>query len=311
MSAVSNDFVKSSIYSEFLAPNQPINYKTMVYRFHIWKFMELACTRFKWTGLPDSIDKRFLELTLNLRGLSVFFNSKSYGYLALRASPVGVNNLLDQPTKFVAYGSRGNQFATLSFKDCVPIWGSILRTPDYDIMNYYSSMIAEIMTSIKVSVINSRNPAILVGDENFRTSLENIYRQVEEGQPMIGVYEGLGEQLKDRVTALDMKIDANIFDRLHILRNDMMHDCLTFMGIDNANEDKKERLVDNEVNSNNSQIEHYRQIALMPRLEATERINNMFGLNVGVEWNESNILETVNPEFTGETLNDIDSLERV
>ena len=60
---------------------------------------------------------------------------------------------------------------------------------------------------------------------------------------------------------------------------------MTFLGINNANQDKKERLVVAEVSANDSEIMMARKIALDSRQLACEQINKKYGLNVSVEWN--------------------------
>ena len=44
---------------------------------------ELATTMFEWKNLPDTIDERFMELTLFSRGSAVFFKDEVMGFLCL------------------------------------------------------------------------------------------------------------------------------------------------------------------------------------------------------------------------------------
>ena len=60
---------------------------------------------------------------------------------------------------------------------------------------------------------------------------------------------------------------------------------MTYLGINNSNQEKRERLVEDEVSANNDQVNAFRNIALNARKQACEEINKMFGLNVDVEWN--------------------------
>ena len=59
---------------------------------------------------------------------------------------------------------------------------------------------------------------------------------------------------------------------------------MTFLGVGNAKQDKKERLVADEVNANNEQIETSRYSMLQARQDACKQINEMFGLNVSVDF---------------------------
>lgn len=59
---------------------------------------------------------------------------------------------------------------------------------------------------------------------------------------------------------------------------------MTFLGIENANMDKKERLVSDEVNANNQQVIASRNIWLSERKKSIEELNKKFGLNASVEF---------------------------
>ena len=63
---------------------------------------------------------------------------------------------------------------------------------------------------------------------------------------------------------------------------------MTLLGIDNANQDKKERVQSAEVNANNTQIIASRNIWLSERQKAVEKFNEKFGQNVKVSFRAYN-----------------------
>lgn len=65
-----------------------------------------------------------------------------------------------------------------------------------------------------------------------------------------------------------------------------MNDCMTMLGINNANQDKTERLVSGEADARSEQVGANRAIALNERERACEKINKMFGTSISVRWNE-------------------------
>ena len=56
------------------------------------------------------------------------------------------------------------------------------------------------------------------------------------------------------------------------------------LGINHANQDKKERLVSSEVGANDEQVDAMKNVALNSRQRAAKQINDMFGLSVSVDY---------------------------
>ena len=51
------------------------------YTQYIDRLTSLAISMFEWKGLPDSVDPRYLEMTLFLNGSAVYFNDDEIGNL--------------------------------------------------------------------------------------------------------------------------------------------------------------------------------------------------------------------------------------
>ena len=288
-SANPNDYVQNSIYKPF-AGNVALDTKAQLSNLYMRKITELAMNRFKWEGLPENIDPRFIEYTLYMNALAIFFKHPDYGqFMVWRGSMHGWVDYQDNPVQYLAVGNLMDQSRTLDADKCVPIWSNYMRMPDWDITQYYSGLLSEFEMSIKQTVINSRHPVVLMTDSAGRTrlSLENIYREMNEGQMVIGTYDGgLEKTISESITAVDLGIKTTDIGELQIGKTRAFNECMTFFGIDNANQDKKERLVADEVDANNSQIIQFRNTALNARERACDLINEMFGLTISVEWNE-------------------------
>lgn len=68
------------------------------------------------------------------------------------------------------------------------------------------------------------------------------------------------------------------------MKQAILRECMTLLGIENANMDKKERLVSDEVNANNQQVIASRNIWFSERKKAIEELNKKFNLNASVEF---------------------------
>lgn len=261
-------------------------------------FTEIAMARFKWKGLPESINVRFLEHTLFYRALSVFYFDKDYDkHFALKGAASGPVNMYDEPTAFRVFGNSliNKELRAMTTQDkdgggrknpqCVPIWANRLRMPDHDIALIYATKMAEIERTIEINVMAMRHPFIVAVDDTDKLTLQNALRQVVEGQPVIFGTQAMADSLDNKARLLDMKIDKDLAPNLQLVKAKQWNDCMTFLGINNANQDKRERLVTSEVSANNSQVLMARNSALDARRFACEQINSLYDLNVSVDWN--------------------------
>ena len=122
-------------------------------------------------------------------------------------------------------------------------------------------------------------PVIVKCSDKQKLSLKQAIKQKQDNEPVI--YADKGMETNEMST---LKTDAPIvFDKLQIQKTNVMNECLTFLGINNANTDKRERLVTNEVEANNEMIQINADVMLEVRKHACEEINKMFGLNISVE----------------------------
>jgi hypothetical protein len=67
-------------------------------------------------------------------------------------------------------------------------------------------------------------------------------------------------------------------------KHNLWNEVMTYLGIGNAKQDKKERLVADEVAANDEQIESSREVMLKARQLACDKINNMFNLSISVDY---------------------------
>jgi len=274
---VRGDHVGQTVYNQHLrgasafAQNGTSTRLGILQRMHVRTLTELSVNRFDWC-MPKTVNKRFLNLTLFASGLSVFVNDKEYGFLALKAASVGALNMYDEPVSFTTMGN-GYNGSELSLDECVPIWSNYMRIPDHDIIAIYASKLADIDMSIEINVHNARRGKVVVSTDNTKLSAANIVRQIDEGLATLNVNTSIG----DMITALDLGIDTVSILNLSIQRARWMNEVMDLLGIDNSNQDKKERLVSAEVDANNDQTNARKNIALGALQEACEKINDMFG----------------------------------
>lgn len=250
---------------------------------------ELCSNRFRWIGLPAEVDKRFLELQLFRSAFGLFFKDKLTGkYFAVRASRTGQVNMYDNPSEFttVAINFPNRTLSAMSETDDsgvgVPIWANYLRVPDIDIVLTYAWRLAMLDRTLEINSTNARQSKVLAGPKRMQLTHSNIGREIDSGNNMIEV-GGPAADL-EFLKALDLAIDSNLIAAISTLRAKTWNECMGLLGIDNSNDEKKERLVEAEVSANDDQSALMRYVNLSARQEACARINEVYGLNVWVDY---------------------------
>ena len=254
------------------------------------RLMELAINSFQWINLPDTIDPRFLELVLFEQGQAIFFKDEVIGYLALMCTATAPFDVYNVPMRRRAYSSNNGYQKDLTIQDSVIIYNNYLRTNGFLELTQYARRLCEIQRTIDVNVVAQKTPLLLQCSENQRLTLKNVYMQYSGNQPAIFGEKNL---MPDSVKVLNTQAPY-VADKLQILKRQVWNEALTFLGIENANTEKKERLVSDEVNSNLGSVYAQRMARLNARKDACEKINRMFGLNIDVRYNstfESTITE--------------------
>jgi len=298
------DRVMDEIYTPFLngnsrANNPANNNQTALEAMYRRVLSELCMNRFEWAGFPKEIDARFLELTLTYHALAVFYqDADSDLYVTARGAGAGHTNFMDHPVSFTVIGPGAGAGKAASLRavpgrdgegeqlpaECVPIWANYLRCPDLDIINLYAYKLAKFDRSIEITADNMRQTKIVRAPENQRTSYVNALRQIAEGQSTIFGTDSL--DMGGVVEVLDLSVDPLALPNLMIARSKLWNECMGLLGINNANQDKKERLVAAEVGANDEQVQATRNIALNARQQACKEIKELFGLDIAVDFKQ-------------------------
>lgn len=245
------------------------------------RLFELAINMFKWENLPDTVDERFLELALCEKGYCLYFNDEIMGNLALTCKIGGELDVYRIPTRRIAFAVNGYQ-AERTNKDSVLIYNNYLHTPTMQTISLYAERLTAIERAIDLNVNAQKTPIALLTDEKQKRTIEEIYRKYEGNAPVIIGAKNLD---LDSVKALTTGAPY-VADKLNILKRQIWNEALTFFGIENANTEKRERLVSDEITSNLGGVQAQRYVMLNAREQAADKINRMFGTNISVKFRQ-------------------------
>nr|DAW55000.1 MAG TPA: upper collar protein [Caudoviricetes sp.] len=251
------------------------------FRQYYHRLTELSISMFEWKNLPETIDPRYLELTLFSDGQAVFFKDDTIGYLALQNIIGGPLSVYRIPTTRRAFSVNGYN-KPLTDKDSVIIWNNLLHTNSMLDVRMFSKRLYNLDRAIDVNANAQKTPILLLCDESQRLTLENLYKEYQGNAPVIKGDRGLNP---NSMTVL--KTDAPyVADKLYQLKTQIWNEALTYLGISNVNISKKERLITDEVMRNQGGTIASRYSRLEARRMACKEINKMFGLNIWCDYRE-------------------------
>lgn len=262
-----------------------------------------AISRFKWVGLPEEIDDRYLEVLFNAWGCvgaTKRADSPIAPYWIGRVNMQNVRDIYDNPnsirilapngyqqTRHANYWVKctGNQHGTTK-KLCPPNavvgWDNLTRISMLGILDLQAQRLAAIDTIVDQHMDAQRVPWIISVDETGKKNAEKMFNQIQSGQPAIYAYSGVAERIGAEVLQTGAVYNASsmLDDRLKIVA-----DVYTLLGIDNnASAEKRERVQTAETVANNEQFLVQRNSFLSARRKFADKCNDLFGWDCSVEW---------------------------
>lgn len=276
--------------------------KDMDYYSHYTMYLKnIAFQMFEWKNLPDSVDPRYLEMTLHQLGYVAFYKDPELGFIVTQGALSGVIDHYMLNTKFQASAPNYSKtFDLYNYVDMKPkenepnqgvvIYNNDMHTGTFPSLNMFASDLAEIKEVIQINQNAQKTPFMLTGTDATIFSVKNIFQEIDGNSPVIATNEKFD---MSTLKVLDLKAPY-VIDKLNQQKNAIWNEAMTFLGIKNANLEKKERMVTSEVESNNEQIDSSGNIFLKARKEACKRINDLYGLNISVDFREGAFIDEPN-----------------
>ena len=256
----------------------------------------LALDTFEWEGLPETCDARFLEMQLLVMGYAGIYNNPDAGLQTLGFLPLRFNTY-GQPVEGNAFGYFGqvdkvNCFVKGSINDnanAVMLRDNLSAYPMINYITMYAERLANTMNAIDSTSFNLQIPYLITCEQSQVNSFKELFNKVDMHEPVIPVSDALNpDNIQPMILNPNPEILRAQWDHYRNLDNEIR----TFLGIQNqCNNDKKERLLVDEVNSNNAVTDDHIAMRLRQREEFCENINSFFGLNVSVKINESRSMD--------------------
>ena len=283
--------VRNGVGLDLLAPPE----QTLSWMFQRY-LLQKAISVFRWT-IPETWDKDYFLYCLYCFGRVAVVNTDKFGVIPQACGLMGYN-IYYRPTNAIITNPllRGIRQPRIG-AECVllklqPDYGGIM-----DIVQFYANLMAQASTAVGVNLANSKLAyAFFAENRALAETFKKFYDAVANGQPAIAVSKDLAdEQGRPRWTPFQQDVKSTYItgDLLRDLRT-LENRFDTDIGIPNANTEKRERMITDEVNANNVETYSKCQLWLEQLKESCTEAMTMFPrLSLSVDWR--NPPETLTP----------------
>ena len=280
----------------FKEMNKKLN--NLTFTDYFYRLTLIALSIFKWENLPNGINERWIEKYLFDIGECMFFKDPILGFRVSKSIDKGIN-IYNEPIDLEPESTGLTEPKTYKNGiDAVLIKNNDLSIPTLPTLQLYAYRLADLTRTQDVNITAQKTPILIITSDRQKLTMKNVFNQWSGNEPVI---YGDKEMNIDGVKV--RKTDAPIvFDKIQIQKHQLWNEVMTFLGVNNANQDKKERLVDDEVQANNEQVKICLDVMLKARQSACIDINRIFGTNIKVSARigiESKI-EELNDELNNE-----------
>lgn len=253
--------------------------------YRMW-ILTLAVNRFKWTGLPETCDPRFLEQTLALEGVATISTPQgSSVWTSTQAVTSGPQGLYGTPRSWRSFGPDGFGY-DVTPSNGVLVYNSRLRSPfPMGMIDMYARRLADYDRAADINISQQKRPWLITAPAERVNELTQIYKQAAGGEPAILGLRGLSSEIEVQTLGTPVPL---IVRELDDGKRRIWSDIYSILGIENLPE-KVERMNRDEVQKNDMPTSIMALDGLTARREAAHQLNERHGFDVNIVWDYDNI----------------------
>ncbi len=268
-------------------PSTVVKTQNAAYRFFCRYFWQKAVNVFRF-DLPDTWSHRLFTAALFGNGAVAVVSTERFGVIPQWGVAGGFNVFYDPLYMTIANpllpDLTGRQLEIT--KECA----AIHLTPDWcgiaDLVGFYAEKCALATQAMDVNLINSKLAYVFAAkDKNTAASFKTMFDHIATGEPAVVVDKKLFNDDGSpnwQLFTQNLKQTYLTSDLLSDLRK-IEEEYDTKIGIPNANTDKRERLISDEVNANNVETNILSDGWLENIKQGLKMVKTMYGVKINVE----------------------------
>lgn len=245
--------------------------------YHSRKLLRQLFGRFEFT-MPEDWPLDYFMTNLFIAG-EICITDTAAGVIPLRCGHSGIN-MYNEPTECIIANPVLGEMRRVIGEEC-----ALVRiNPDYsgvmDIINRYAALLAMCDSSTAVTLMNAKVAFIgMASSKAQANTMKNMFDKIAMGEPAVFVN---GDAVNKENFFFNNVKQNFVGEEIQRLKRMIQNDFLTEIGLNNANLDKRERLIQSEVDANNEEIQNNVQLWLDNIREGFRTANNLYGLGLKV-----------------------------
>lgn len=245
------------------------------------RFKRIALSQFEWVNLPESMNERYLELSLYYMGRAGFINDEALGFLNTKVTGSSDINIYGIPNKLncysYSYNTLRDTYMGYDKKDnsnnkAIYVMNNWDRIPTACSIELFAYRLTLIQRTLDLNIKQQKFPYLVSTDKKTLYSIKQMINQIDNNELSILTEKDVISP--DTIKAINLDVPF-VADKLTTEKKEIWNEFLTFLGIANI-DFKKERLIESEGDTKNESINYNLQSMLIPRQQACKEFNEYF-----------------------------------
>ena len=283
-------------YNAMRSPSTVHCRNTALVEYYTRYLFQKVISVFEFEGLPEEWADNYFKYVLFGYGVIAVIYTDKYGVICQDCGLSGFD-VFYQPTRCIIANPHLPGLKEFKIHENCEI---IKLQPDYgsvmDLVTTYADLMALALETTGANLLNSKLSYVFFAENKTAAeSFKKLYDRVASGEPMAVIDKNL--LMEDGTPAWQIftqNVGQNyITDRLLNDMKTLEDQFNTVIGVPNANTQKRERMITDEVNANNVDIQCRVNLWLETMNKDIEQVNRMFGTDIKVKYRYDDITKVV------------------
>ena len=283
-------------YNAMRSPSTVHCRNTALVEYYTRYLFQKVISVFEFEGLPEQWADNYFKYVLFGYGVIAVIYTDKYGVICQDCGLSGFD-VFYQPTRCIIANPHLPGLKEFKIHENCEI---IKLQPDYgsvmDLVTTYADLMALALETTGANLLNSKLSYVFFAENKTAAeSFKKLYDRVASGEPMAVIDKNL--LMEDGTPAWQIftqNVGQNyITDRLLNDMKTLEDQFNTVIGVPNANTQKRERMITDEVNANNVDTQCRVNLWLETMNKDIEQVNKMFGTDIKVKYRYDDITKVV------------------